>query len=349
MNNLNDLLNRIGDKLQLDKTRRTKTETSYKAVADWLDNESSYFHNIEFDIYPQGSFAINTSVKPYQKEEFDLDFILELKTNHNLIEPNDLLYKLKQTLKQNGVYKDMVEEKSRCIRLNYTNDFHMDILPSCSADLQNDTNSNIKIPEKGLIHWLDSNPKGYAQWFDSKCQERMILEKMAKIDPLPSELPYDLKPILQVATQLIKRYRDVYFESSDYKPRSIVLTTLAALHYDSDYNLYSSISTILEKINNLCKQGKFSLLNPVNSNENFTDRWEKNIIEFNRFKEFIEDFYNSWLELSNDNSQAQTLEKLFGESISHSVLKEASDFRKSMNFPIPNTNITTTSKPWSSS
>ena len=67
--------------------------------------------------------------------------------------------------------------------------------------------------------------------------------------------------------QLIKRYRDVYFEeNADSAPISIVLTTLAGQIYKGQSSVYKAISDILEGIlMNLPSDGKrLIVLNPTN-------------------------------------------------------------------------------------
>ena len=85
----------------------------------------------------------------------------------------------------------------------------------------------------------------------------MLLEKRADIKPLPSDDNIE-KPPLKRAVQLIKRYRDVYFEeNADSAPISIVLTTLAGQIYKGQSSVYKAISDILEGIlMNLPSDGK---------------------------------------------------------------------------------------------
>jgi len=70
---IDDLLMRICAELQLDDTRYDLAESSYKAVLNLLESQPS-IALLRPAIYPQGSFLLNTTVKPLGADEYDLDF-----------------------------------------------------------------------------------------------------------------------------------------------------------------------------------------------------------------------------------------------------------------------------------
>ncbi|MFF3024420.1 nucleotidyltransferase [Gottfriedia sp. NPDC057948] len=81
-------------------------------------------------MYPQGSLSISTTVKPLAKQEFDLDLVCQINQSWQGKDSLKLLDSIEKRLKENKIYQDMVERKNRCIRLNYANEFLMDILPA---------------------------------------------------------------------------------------------------------------------------------------------------------------------------------------------------------------------------
>src|SRR5688572_29828563 len=115
---IDDILNRIGEKLQLDETRRKKAESAYNAVADELENDESFFRQFQLEVYPHGSFRLGTAIKPYKGEEYDLDFIAHANINWKTYSPIIILDNLEKCLRASKVYKSMVERKNRCIRIN---------------------------------------------------------------------------------------------------------------------------------------------------------------------------------------------------------------------------------------
>ncbi|MGQ3015002.1 MAG: hypothetical protein ACT6QS_14930, partial [Flavobacteriales bacterium] len=153
-------------------------------------------------------------------------------------------------------------------------------------------------------------------------------------EPLPEEL-YSKTP-LQRAVQLLKRYRDIFFQNKDYKVSSIVLTTLSAQFYDGENSIFGAIDGIVSRIKTdyteaVDKGFRFKVLNPVNPEEDFTDSWTNN--HYQSFYNFITDFYKKWQNLKNsfETSKEDYIE-LFGEGIYKKSLNEQfKAFSKSTN------------------
>jgi hypothetical protein len=90
-----------------------------------------------------------------------------------------------------------------------------------------------------------------------------------------------VKTPLQRAVQILKRHRDVHFKDDcDNRPASIILTTLAAKSYQNEGNLVDALINLVrgmpEHIEYRMENGKRVawVPNPVNSEENFADRWK---------------------------------------------------------------------------
>ncbi|MEQ9120664.1 cyclic GMP-AMP synthase DncV-like nucleotidyltransferase [Fulvivirga sp.] len=326
-----ELLARIAQELQLNRTRIEKMESAYNAVSEVLKKDEDFFDGLVIEIYAQGSKRIETTVKPINDEDFDLDTVLHVYDPYYNHSPEQIYTALVKALEKGG-YKDIMEKKTRCVRLNYKGDFHMDILPACMPDALE--KEMIKIPEKALKDWSSGNPKGYAKWFlviANSVQESLLkkyseilLEAQIETEPLPSEV-YEKTP-LQRAVQLMKRYRDIYFKSRDYRVSSIVITTLAAQFYQGENSIFESIDQIVARIRNgyddsINSGYKFKVLNPVNRNEDFTDSWTDN--HYQSFYNFISDFYKKWqsLKRSFEFSKNDYIE-LFGEGIYKKSLNE---------------------------
>src|SRR5690554_2963819 len=214
---IDDLLARAAEKLQLDKTRREKIESSYQAIQELLENDQTYFNSKNFEIYPQGSVRIGTTVKPLAKNEFDLDIVLHIRDNeYESTDPMIVFNELKRVLSANKNYNDKVITKARCVRLDYTGDYHMDILSGCQQNINNE--DKIVIPDRELKALLISNPRGYAKWFIGKAESvrQSLLEKAYAAEEIPTDDFASKKP-LQRAVQILKRYRDLFFEKEpDY-------------------------------------------------------------------------------------------------------------------------------------
>lgn len=333
---LNDLLNRIGAKLQLDNTRKERAKASYQALCNWIENDEVYFANYQLDFYSQGSYRTSTTVKPLSGEEFDLDFVLEVKGDWKNENPLQVLRHLSRRLKENDTYKNIVEIKTRCVRVNYANEFHIDILPGFPEEeyLKND---KIKVPDRDIKDWTDSNPKGYAKWFDNNCNKvKFIFEEkraVASIEPLPESPPYGYIEPLRRAVQLMKRFRDNYYKDMSISaPRSIILTTLAATYYNGEASEYEAILNILNDINKAIinsNERPIEIYNPMNNKEKLSEKWDNDPILYKDFCKFIKYFTKQWIDLKNLDSfekKAIVLEELFGETVSKEVIKEQAEY-----------------------
>lgn len=98
-----------------------------------------------------------------------------------------------------------------------------------------------------------------------------------EIDQVPL---YQIKTPLQRTVQLLKRHRDVMYDKlpqnrKDNAPISIIITTLAALAYNNEANIFDALNNIVSKMENYIeKDGEtYKILNPVMSEENFADKW----------------------------------------------------------------------------
>jgi len=335
---LDELLQRICRELQITKTQHEQAETSYMAVAKWLSDDKERFPDIDINIYPQGSLRIGTTVRPILQQEFDLDLVCELNLEWKKYEnPIKILDLIEERLKEYDTYAPMVERKNRCVRLNYKRNFHMDILPACPVILH-DTGGCVKVPDRKEEDWKDSNPKGYANWFDEIASHyepvfeySTLLEKAAEIDKLPDVEPVEIKPPLKRAVQLIKRYRDVYFKDTPKEaPISIVLTTLAGRVYQGQGSVNETITGILEGIQEMVqKQQKIIVRNPMNELEILSERWDSEPKLYEHFLQFISEFCKKWKEV-NDLKHAgfievtDVLKQMFGEEpINKGLTKQA--------------------------
>jgi hypothetical protein len=198
-----------------------------------------------------------------------------------------------ERLRENRNYAPLLEEKPRCWRLNYENEFHLDITPS----IRNPScpNNGELVPEKGTDRWKATNPLGYRELFErrSKLQPRFRSTEIAKdsiraradnVAPLPDRTGF--KSILCRAVQICKRHRDVYFEERDpsLAPISVVITTLLsrsyeasvkAAVYDTEFDLL--LDVVKSMPDHIDQIGAFAapwiIRNETTQGENFAEKW----------------------------------------------------------------------------
>jgi len=327
---LDQLLDYSCRELQLSPTSHEKAEQRYRAVGAWLSAEGSPLLPFSPTIYPQGSFRIGTTVLPIGRNEHDLDFVCELNVDWRRTQALNMLDAVEQRLRNHATYAPMVERKKRCICLNYAGDFHMDILPAAPETVRYGT--EVRIPDRKLAEWLPSNPKGYAKWFEERCQalEKALL-KDAQVEPLTPQQSADDKTPLQRAVQLMKRARDRYFmKTPDDAPRSIVLTTLAGQVYAGQASTAQALHDILESLTSLASRAfqGLEVRNPANNAEVLSEQWVTGSA-YGAFRGWLQWFSAEWEKVLSAGSIQATenqLSVLFGEDIVRKALvKHAAD------------------------
>ena len=215
---LDELLDAICEKLQLSPPEYQLAEQRYEGVGTYLDRHK-LLSPFRPRVYPQGSVALGTTVRPKGRQEHDIDLVCELQIEPAAVtNPLAVLDLVQQSIQESEVYRRLTERKNRCIRLNYVGKFHLDILPAC-PDLPSG-GTCVVVPDCRAQAWKASNPEGYATWFKSRCQvgATAILARAANV---PKQEAVAEKAPLKLAVQLAKRARDVQF-SGQPRPRSTV-------------------------------------------------------------------------------------------------------------------------------
>jgi hypothetical protein len=310
---LNDIYEKIGQQLDISDELFEKAKEKYQDMGVWLDKKTPEY---KIDIYPQGSFALGTVIKPLNdNEEYDLDLVCEFKNGNNTDAKELKVDIIKPLLQEYGDCGEP-EEKRRCWQVIYKDSpqFHMDIIPAKA------NGTYILITDKDEAQesydYIGSNPAGYIAWFKERMKVRLkilkeqfvLKEFRAQIDDVPD---YKVKTPLQRAIQMLKRHRDINFANNadNTRPISIIITTIAANLYNNEDNVYDTLKAILENaekyIEDYKVDGKYSILNPSYTGthpENFADKWQEHP---ERAKAFV-DWINKAKEDILDNPMAFT-------------------------------------------
>lgn len=284
-------LEHICQALELTPTQYQDAKDRYEAVGAWLGQSESPLL-AQLTIYPHGSVALGTTVKPHGRLEHDVDLVSRAARVTAQTLPSALKKAIGDRLKEHGYYASIVEEKRRCWRLNYAGEFHLDITPSI-FNPQCYNNGEL-VPDKEQRRWKATNPQGYRNWFEklAELQPRILFGKamdharadQADVIPYPRQMP--TKGVLRRTVQLCKRHRDVYFESDTTAkaPISIVITTLLAQAYeicvgkvfDSELKLIVELIRLMPHLiagPTITGDAAWTLWNPTTQGENFAEKW----------------------------------------------------------------------------
>ena len=337
---LNDLYERVVKTIDITDELFEIAEKEYIDMGNWIDEKTPEY---KISIYPQGSFALGTVVKPYNdRDDYDLDLVCEFEQQYGLSARTLKLDVVKPLLEAYRKISGEIEEKRRCWHVEYEDvpNFHMDIIPAvfCGRYIAITDHDE----ELDTYEYIGCNPKGYIDWFNSKkaAQRKILFEKRlnelshsitckADIDELKE---YKLKTPLQKAIQLLKRHRDIMFkdDTQKIKPISIIITTIAAEVYNDEDNIVDALTGFLNKAENYIKDNmigtEYHVDNPSYTGgnvENFAEKWNEHPERAVAFKRWIQaakkDLIAETLYENTRIQMAESLKKSFGESTGKSV------------------------------
>lgn len=279
-----EILEKLGESLEISKTEYDAAVVSYQAVGNQLSKEGSILAIYNPEIIPQGSFLLGTTIKPVNElDDIDIDLVCQLLGTLMQWTQKELKEKVGVQLIDNKTYEKLLEvpDGRRCWTLKYREDaqdssqkYHMDILPAVvdsnfkkniraiyeARNIEAMDQLAIRITDKELtnypteknhLFWLKSNPFGYALWFQDRA---LIAGKKAFLsEALVQEVPqYQKEKLpLQRVVQILKRHRDMMFskpEDKEDKPISIIITTLAARAYNKETGILEALYNVVGKM-----------------------------------------------------------------------------------------------------
>jgi len=276
-----DILSII-DGIDITPTMYINAEKKYLQLAQFLSD-----NGIEAEIYPQGSFALGTVVRPIMKGDdvaYDLDFVCQVRDQKNRLTPIELRDKVLNILKDSKLYEENLEEYEECFTISFADvdgvGFSIDIVPAVAES--NDVIarllaksarkdlvvSAIAIPkeEKEQYSWITSNPIGYKTWFDgingrfnevSKLEYRQgLLDRNKHVFSSIQEIPEKLeRSALQRVIQILKLHRDIYYgfksDGDELKPISAIINTIVAeiaITASSYVNVFELLQYVLDEM-----------------------------------------------------------------------------------------------------
>ncbi|UPW06903.1 nucleotidyltransferase (plasmid) [Rhodococcus pyridinivorans] len=265
-------------------------------------------------VFAQGSFMLGTVVRNVNRnDDIDIDLVAVRDIAKASISQEELKDEVGSAVRlyATRAVSDFpeVEESSRCWTLTWPG-MHMDVLPAIpNTEAAGD---NLLITDKDVHRWLPSNPLGYAEWFRTQARRRLMAshemeEKRLEVQQVPE---WRQRSVLQRAVQALKRHRDIHFsDRPDQRPSSIVLTTLAAHAYRGGTDLHQVLRQIVASMPEHLHEeaGHWSLPNPAQPNENFTEYWATEPQRAARFFEWLDAAATTFSGLETKSGLDQTI------------------------------------------
>ena len=351
----NAFLENLADQISLPESVYERATNHYEAVGRWLEGTGSALEPYRPTIYPQGSIALGTAIRPPSGEEHDVDAVCVLKYPPSTISQQQLKRIVGDRLKEHQRYRDMLDPSTggrRCWTLKYRESpaFHLDVLPAIPDSPQWLIESGVPldwartaicITDKTTWTpggpWPRSNPKGFLAWFRHCMREqlreaKMDLQARTRADKgilmEMEEIPdYRVRTPLQSAVQILKHHRDRHCEGDPHKPISIIISTLAARSYGSEKTISETLLAIVPKMRDSIEKtnGTFRVGNPVDPRENFADKWAEESAKAETFFEWldaIEKVVGSLAMSSSTAALKDAAARGFSHRYGHSALNE---------------------------
>jgi hypothetical protein len=242
--------------------------------------------------------------------------------------------------------------------------YHMDILPSViDGDYRRDFRSlfSEKVFDKNRVQklafritdrerddyktetntaeWLKSNPFGYAKWFFDRAEQGQV-EKRFSLKASIQEVPnfQKNKYPLQRIVQILKRHRDIMYseeEDKEDKPISIIITTLASRAYTGSQNVLEALENVISYMKSYIEirindEGKaiYWVENPVNSEENFADKWEEYPQRQTNFYNWLEQVQKDIIKITEQQGLTaigNELKTVFGDNVGNQTINRYSE------------------------
>lgn len=294
----------LRDVVNLNVTRIRTLEQRVGVLEDFLANSTFEPRITRFN--PQGSWAHQTIIKPPDGRDFDADLlaIVEPVAGWEAPEYIEALYRV---FRGSEIYKEIVIRKTRCVRIDYASDFHVDLIPIIEEIGHNgirffNCNRRDEIFE-------ETAPEEYTDWWNER-------NEIVGNDQL------------QEVTRLLKYLRDI---KRTFSCKSILLTTLVGYQVDENDNLRpeqfcdtpTSLRTIVSRLDDTLQPHVVmpTVLNPKLRSENYNRHWEQQ--KYNNFRSKIHQ-YREWIDdafqEADPDESILKWRRVFGDDFAKSIV-----------------------------
>lgn len=305
----------LRDEVNLNQTRLDLLQERVAALENFLSGHE-VFGEIFLDSIPAGSWAHRTIIRPVREnDEFDADMLLYIKERRDW-QPKDYIEQLWSAFRDHETYKLLAQQKTRCVRIDYAGDFHIDVVPYLQRGEPHYI-TNCCEP-KGFGRFELSDPEKFTAWIDER--QRVTNGHFIK------------------TMRLIKYLRDF---KNTFDCKSIMLMTLIGnlVKVDESTALYTDVpSTLVILMGKLAQWLPWTMpdiFDPAGTGDNFSARYsdEWNYDNFRtriiNYAELMRSAYDEadidtsikkWRDIFGDQFKPGTLAgKAFGVTLSVSI------------------------------
>lgn len=244
----------LDNTVNLNDTRIAKLNSRVDSVTSFL-REHETFSEYFIDVIPQGSYAHRTIIKPVGSREFDADVLLAMR-EHPTWTPAEYTAELKRAFEASATYKGKAHKRTRCVFLDYADDFHIDVIPFVE--------DRPAITNNKRDDWEVTDPLAFTEWLAGK--SRIVGGGR-----------------LQAVLRLLKYLRD---SKTTFSIKSVLLTILVGNVVESwrstaDAKYYGDTATalvhIIEDLSAYLQDNPSMppIYDPAGTGRDFRERWDQ--------------------------------------------------------------------------
>lgn len=151
--------------VNINRDRLRQLEDHVAALSGYLREDSGLSSTVR-RFLPQGSWAHRTIIKPLPGQEFDADLLVQMKQQRAWSnDPQRYLLTVYDALGKSARYRNRITMKTRCVRVSYAGECHVDLVPYIHIYGWFDRHLIVNQQQN---RFEEVNPAGFSQWMLSR-------------------------------------------------------------------------------------------------------------------------------------------------------------------------------------
>lgn len=241
--------------ISVDQPKLGRIRSAHMALSRALERDQTVGQAM-IETFLQGSYVHGTAIRPFGGTEYDVDVccLLDLTSVPTGTEdPRRLVRWLSRRLRRVEAYRGRVSTRPRCIRIDFQDDFHMDVVPL--VEDRRSGSVGLLVPNRAVDGWEATSPSGLIGWYRE--QNDRTNGRFSRV------------------VRMLKHWRNQVF-SEDARPPSVGFEVLVAnswpIHANSDAR---AVCGVLRQIATRYQSGRPSAMNPSLRNEDLLSPWNQ--------------------------------------------------------------------------
>ena len=241
--------------ISVDEPKLGRIRSAHMALRRALEGDQTVGQAM-IETFLQGSYVHGTAIRPFDGTEYDVDVccLLDLTSvPTGADDPRRLVHWLSRRLRRVDAYRGRVSTRPRCIRIDFQDDFHLDVVPLVEVNRLGSVDH--LVPNRAVDGWEATNPKGLIRWYRE--QNDRTNGRFSRV------------------VRMMKHWRNQVF-SEAARPPSIGFEVLVANAWPFLANSDArAVCGVLRQIATRYQFGRPSAMNPSLRNENLLSPWNQ--------------------------------------------------------------------------